>query len=88
VSNQLDIEARLKQVEQLLARITATQKGVMSISQGWDGEHLVVRKLTITGGFVPASMADADAENNTIYYSTTASKLVFKDSAGVVNNLY
>ena len=35
-----------------------------------------------------ASMADADAPNSTLYYSTTASKLVYKNSAGVVNNLY
>jgi len=38
--------------------------------------------------FTPASLADANAPNNSIYYSTTASKLVYKNSAGVVNNLY
>ena len=38
--------------------------------------------------FTPASLADADAPNNSIYYSTTASKLVYKNAAGVVNNLY
>lgn len=36
----------------------------------------------------PASMADASAPNNSIYYSTTANKLVYKDSGGTVNNLY
>jgi len=35
-----------------------------------------------------ASMADADAPNSTLYFSTTASKLVWKDASGVVNNLY
>ena len=40
------------------------------------------------GVISPISQADADAANNTIYYSTTASKLVYKDSGGVVNNLY
>ena len=40
------------------------------------------------GSFVPPSMADASAKNNSIYYSTTASKLVYKDSGGTVNNLY
>lgn len=39
-------------------------------------------------GWQPPSLADADAANNTVYYSTTASKLVYKNSAGVVNNLY
>lgn len=40
------------------------------------------------GGVQPASMADGSAPNNSIYYSTTASKLVFKDAGGVVNALY
>lgn len=43
---------------------------------------------TFGGGITPASMADAAAANNTIYYSTTASKLVYKDSGGTVNALY
>ena len=34
------------------------------------------------------SVADANAPNSTLYYSSTASKLVWKDSGGVVNNLY
>jgi len=41
-----------------------------------------------TAGLIPASMADSAATNNSIYYSTTASKLVYKDDAGAVNNLY
>ena len=36
----------------------------------------------------PQSLQDADASNNTIYYSLTQLKLVYKDSGGVVNNLY
>jgi hypothetical protein len=34
------------------------------------------------------SVADANAPNSTLYYSSTASRLVWKDSGGVVNNLY
>lgn len=34
------------------------------------------------------SMADADAPNNSLYFSTTASKLVWKDNSGNVQNLY
>lgn len=34
------------------------------------------------------TVADANAPNSTLYYSSTASKLVWKDSAGAVNNLY
>jgi hypothetical protein len=35
-----------------------------------------------------ASLADADAPNSTLYYSTTASKLVYKDSGGTVRQLW
>ncbi len=44
--------------------------------------------INSSGGLVPVSMADSAAANGTMYYSTTANKLVFKDSGGVVNNLY
>lgn len=42
------------------------------------------------GAILPGSRADSDgdAANNSIYYSTTAAKLVFKDGSGVVHNLY
>jgi hypothetical protein len=40
------------------------------------------------GAWKPASMADGSAPNGSVYYSTTASKLVYKDSGGTVNNLY
>jgi hypothetical protein len=36
----------------------------------------------------PGSSTDAAAPNNSIYYSTTQSKLVYKDSGGSVNDLY
>jgi len=45
-------------------------------------------RITSAGCFLPVSLADASAPNNSIYYSTTASKLVYKDSGGTVNNLY
>lgn len=41
-----------------------------------------------TGAMKPASMADSAAANDTVYYSTDASKLVYKDAGGTVNNLY
>jgi hypothetical protein len=37
---------------------------------------------------VPVSLADASANNNSIYYSTTQTKLVYKDGGGVVRVLY
>ena len=52
---------------------------------GLDGSTGII---SCTGGFQPPHMADASAANDTIYYSTTAGKLVYKDSGGTVNNLY
>lgn len=46
------------------------------------------KKATFSGGVTPASMADSAAVNGTIYVSTDAGKLVYKDSGGVVNALY
>ncbi len=40
------------------------------------------------GAIAPATLADAAAPNGSIYYSSDAGKLVFKDSGGTVNNLY
>jgi hypothetical protein len=44
--------------------------------------------ITASGAITPATLTDAAAPNGSIYYSSTASKLVYKDSGGVVNNLY
>ncbi len=40
------------------------------------------------GSWQPESLADSSAANNTIYYSTTGSKLSYKDSGGTVHALY
>ena len=40
------------------------------------------------GTMKPVQLADASAPNDSVYYSTTQSKLVYKDSGGTVNNLY
>lgn len=53
-----------------------------------DGSNTVLAAVAKNGAFKPASLADANAENNTLYYSTDAGKLVYKDGGGVVNNLY
>ena len=36
----------------------------------------------------PPQIADTDATDGSIYYSTDQNKLVFKDFSGVVNDLY
>jgi hypothetical protein len=44
--------------------------------------------INADGYIAPKSSTDAAAPNNSIYYSTTQSKLVYKDSGGVSNALY
>jgi hypothetical protein len=53
-----------------------------------DSSSGVMFAIDKNGGVVFASMADSTAAINTAYYSTTQNKLVYKDSGGVVNNLY
>jgi hypothetical protein len=36
----------------------------------------------------PGTLADGDAGNNSIYYSSTQGKLIYKDSGGTVHDLY
>lgn len=57
---------------------------------GNNGDITIGGNLTLRndGTIAPVSMADSSAANNSIYYSTTQSKLVYKDSSGTVNNLY
>ncbi len=57
--------------------------------QEWqNNSSTVLAAIKSNGAFSPASLADSSAANNTIYYSTTASKLVYKDGSGTINNLY
>ena len=39
-------------------------------------------------GIFPPTLTDTEAAKSTLYYSSTQSKLVYKDSSGVVNALY
>jgi len=53
-----------------------------------DGSGTATVTVTANGAIKLASLADADAPNSSLYFSTTSSKPVWKDSGGVVNNLY
>jgi len=44
--------------------------------------------MSLSNVLNPAHLTDAAAASDSIYYSTTQSKLVYKDSGGTVNNLY
>lgn len=60
-----------------------------SYVQDWvNSSDTVMAGVRKNGAFKPASLADSAAENDSVYYSTDASKLVYKDSGGTVNNLY
>jgi hypothetical protein len=58
--------------------------GLVDINFGLD----LTGDLTMSGYIKPFTSTDAAAPNNSIYYSSDQSKLVYKDGAGVVNNLY
>jgi len=45
-------------------------------------------KLRGDGSINPPTIADASAENNSLYYSSDQSKLVYKDSGGTVRDLW
>jgi hypothetical protein len=70
----------------VVVRCISSQTG--NLQEWQDATPTTLAAITKNGGFQPAHMADSSAANDTVYYSTTASKLVYKDSGGVVNNLY
>lgn len=53
-----------------------------------DSGNNVLTQIDSKGAWHPPSVADSAAQNNSIYYSTTANKLVYKDNGGGVNSLY
>jgi len=79
---QAQFAAQVGQIIKLGATATANALQVT------DSSDVVLTAIKAGGGLQPASMADGSAPNSTLYYSTTASKLVFKDAGGVVNALY
>ena len=69
-------------------RLYAASSQSVDMTQWVDSSAAVMSAIAKNGAFKPASLADSAAENGTVYYSTDASKLVYKDSGGTVNNLY
>jgi hypothetical protein len=58
---------------------------------GWvfsNGSSVQRLKIRGDGSLELPTLTDAAAANNSLYYSSTAGKLVYKDSGGTVNNLY
>ena len=67
------------------ANITIKPSGALITFSATIPSNLVVNNLT---PWQLPSLADANAPKGSMYYSTTAGKAVFKDSAGSVHNLY
>jgi len=63
-------------------------KGQLFVSTALIGGDSKYMEIDANGFIKPASSTDALAPNNSVYYSTDQSKLVYKDSGGSVNDLY
>ena len=64
-------------------QVVSANGGIVSqqIPYSWDHQLTYGKALLIT------PQADADAPNNSIYFSTTANALVYKDAAGDVSSI-
>jgi len=71
-----------------LIRHNNSSTGSVVMSAGRSGGLTINENTTFGGEIKPATIADASASNNSIYYSSTQSKLAYKDSGGTVHNLY
>lgn len=80
-----------------ISPISATTKGLVvkaaasqtaNLTEWQNSAGTALSYIRADGSCKPASLADSSAANDSIYYSTTAGKLVYKDSTGTVNNLY
>lgn len=69
-------------------RSYAASSQSVDMAQWVNSSGTVMSAIAKNGAIKIVSLADSAAENSTLYYSTTASKLVWKDSGGTVNNLY
>jgi len=85
--------------EAIIHVITPSASDIVSIFQAaaaqtanvteWrENAGLVMSSIDKNGAWNPPSIADVNAVNNSVYYSTDAGKLVYKDSGGTPNQLY
>jgi hypothetical protein len=80
VANQDQVASAAESVFRI--RPSAGQAGMLLACEVNDGS--VVSGFRNDGSLRPASLADGLAANNTLYYSSTQSKLTYKDAAGVL----
>lgn len=61
---------------------------VQSVTNAINALNQTLMNLLPNGTYHPFSSSDVDAPSNSLYYSTDAAKLVYKDASSVVHNLY
>lgn len=71
-----------------MLRITPAPGFAANLTEWRNSSGTALSSIRSDGSLKPASIADSSAVNDSIYYSTTQSKLVYKDSSGIVNALY
>lgn len=70
----------------LVVKAAASQTA--NLQEWQDSSAAVLSAVAKNGALKIVSLANSAAENSTLYYSTDAAKLVWKDAGGTVNNLY
>jgi hypothetical protein len=86
LTDQFLVNVRNAAYKGMVVKGAASQSGPLIEGQNNGGTPLFSHLAD--GSLRLPHLADASAANDTIYYSTTSSKLVFKDPSGVVNPLY
>jgi len=82
---QLHVTTAAAATKGLVVRGASAQSANLQEWQNSAGS--VLSAIKSDGSIQPASLADSAATNNSIYYSTTLSKLVYKNSSGAVSQL-
>jgi len=72
-------------IADLVAMITRLERRVEELETRTEIPNSITRA---DGTLALVSLVDGSAANNSLYYSTTQSKAVYKDSGGTVNDLY
>lgn len=72
----------------MMAELTSLINALQSIGNQIGALNQTMNLLLPNGAYTPFSQTDAAASNNTLYYSTTTSKLSYKDPSGTSHVLY
>lgn len=86
INGTTTIDVKNAAAKGLVIQAAASQSANLIEAQSSAGT--VLSAVAKNGAFKIVSLANADAENSTLYYSTDAASLVWKDSGGTVHTLY